>query len=349
MLNRLWCMMVVAALSANAAELKFDFAETAVGKIPSGFRSILAGTGARGDWKVIMDDVPPLMAPLTDKAPSVTRRAVLAQMNQDATDERFPILLFDRETFGDFALSTRFKLAGGTTEQMAGFAFRVQDEKNFYVIRASGLGNNVRFYKVVGGERSAPIGPEIPVTKGVWHDLKIVCKANKIRCLLDGKDALPELVDNTFGTGKIGFWTKSDSLSYFVDTKIDYIPRVPLAQTVVQEVLKKNSRLIDLKIYALNDKGEAHVIGCKNEKEINEVGGSVEKDCIERGQIYYGKQKTHISVVMPIRDRNGENIAAVRLAMDTFLGQTESNALARARPIVKDIQERVQNAEELLQ
>src|SRR5207247_226680 len=103
---------------------------------------------------------------------------VLAQVNQDPTDERFPLLVFDGETFSDFTLTTRFKLVRGDVEQMAGLAFRVQDEKNFYVIRASGLGNNVRFYKVVGGVRSAPIGPEQPVAKGVWHELKVQCKAN---------------------------------------------------------------------------------------------------------------------------------------------------------------------------
>ena len=72
-------------------------------------------------------------------------------------DEHFPILLYDRETFTDLTLTTKFKLVDGVVEQMAGIVFRLQDEKNFYVIRASGLGNNVRFYKMVAGLReSAP-------------------------------------------------------------------------------------------------------------------------------------------------------------------------------------------------
>ena len=49
---------------------------------------------------------------------------------------------------------------------------------------------------------------------------------------------------------------------------------------------------------------------------------------------------------MPLRDRNGESIAAVRVAMESFTGQTEQNALARARPLVKQIQARVQTAAE---
>jgi hypothetical protein len=347
MFNRLWWLVVAAALSADAAEKVFDFSETAEGKTPAGFRSLRAGQGAPGEWQIVMDEVPPLLAPLTDKAPSVTRRAVLAQVNQDPADERFPMLVLDGESFSDFTLTTRFKAVRGGLEQMAGIAFRIQNEKNFYVIRASALGNNVRFYKVVDGVRGNPIGPEQPVTKGVWHELKIECKANQISSWLDGHVAIPTLTDNTFTAGKIGFWTKSDSLSYFADTKILYTPRVPLAQTVVQELVKKNPRLIDLKIYARGADGEPRVIGSKNEKEIGLAGGKVEKDCIATGQLYSGKQKTHMSLVMPLRDRDGETIAAVRFALDTFLGQTDDNALARARPLVKQIQARVQTADDL--
>src|SRR6185295_13716227 len=98
----------------------FNFGDFPTDKAPPGFRSALAGTGKPGDWKIILDEVPPLLEPLTGKAPVVTRRAVLAQLNQDPTDERFPMLIFDGEVFSDFTLTTRFKLAGGAVEQMAG-------------------------------------------------------------------------------------------------------------------------------------------------------------------------------------------------------------------------------------
>jgi hypothetical protein len=53
-------------------------------------------------------------------------------------------------------------------------------------------------------------------------------------------------------------------------------------------------------------------------------------------------------VTMPLRDRNGETVGAVRLSMTTFLGQTERNALARALPIVKSMEARIISAKELL-
>lgn len=340
----LWLAM---SLPTFGAERVFDFQELPVDKTPPGFRSVVAGKGKVGDWKIIMDEVPPLLAPLTDKAPVVTRRAVLAQLSQDPTDERFPLLIFDGESFTDFTLTTRFKLIGGGLEQMAGIAFRIQNEQNFYVIRASGLGKNVRFYKVVNGERSAPIGPQVEIAKGVWHELKIECKGNQIHCWLNGKEAIPPLTDNSFTSGKIGFWTKSDSVSYFADTKMIYTPREPLAQAIVRGTVAKYPRLLGLKVYTLDEKGEPRLVASKNEKEVGTAGGKNEKDTITQGHIYYGKDKKSVSVVMPLRDHNGEPMAAVRLTMESFTGQTEQNALVRATPIVKEMQARVQTLEEL--
>ena len=331
------------------AERVFDFRESPVDKTPPDFRSVVAGTGQAGDWKIIMDEVPPLLAPLTDKAPVVTRRAVLAQLSQDPADERFPLLIFDGESFTDFTLTTRFKLVSGAVEQMAGIAFRIQNEQNFYVIRASGLGRNLRFYKVVNGERSNPIGPQMEIPKGIWHELKIECKGNQIRCWLNGMEAIPPLTDSSFTGGKIGFWTKSDAVSYFADTRINYTPREPLAQTIIRDTLAKYPRLLDLKIYTLDEKSEPRVVAGKKREETGTAGGQVEKDTIVQGHIYYGKGKKSVLVVMPWRDRNGEPMAAIRMNMETFAGQTEQNALARARPIVKSMQARVRTIEELTQ
>jgi hypothetical protein len=339
--------LALAVWGAVAAERVLDFRDAPLNQPPPGFRSLLSGEGAPGDWRVILDEVPPLLAPLTEKAPVVTQRPVLAQLSRDRTDERFPLLVFEEETFSDFTLTTRFKLVAGEVEQMAGIAFRLQNERNFYVIRASGLGRNLRFYKVVNGERSPPIGPQLEVPTNVWHELKIECKGNQIRAWLNGREAIPPLGDNTFNSGKIAFWTKSDSVRYFADTRIVYTPRVPLAQTLVQEMKAKYPRLRGLQIYTLDAQGEPRVLASANEQERGEPGGLSEKGAITEGHIYYGKGRKNVTVVMPLRDHNGEPIAAVRLTMERFAGQTEQNALARALPIVKAMQARVRTLEEL--
>src|SRR5439155_14434291 len=212
-----------------------DFSQLPLNETPPGFRSALSGQGRLAEWKIIEDEVPPAIVPLSSKAPAVSKRAVLAQLSRDTTDEHFPLLIFEEETFGDFTLTTRVKTVDGAAEQMAGVAFRIQDERNYFVARVSSLGNSFRVYKVINGERAPPISKEIAIPKKVWLELTIECNGNEIRCLLNGEQLVPTIkTDNSFLEGKVGFWTKSDSVSYFADTKIVYTPRETLATRVVR-------------------------------------------------------------------------------------------------------------------
>src|SRR5688500_4044103 len=211
-MNRFLTLLALAALSqTHAADLFFDFASS---HVLTGFHSTLTATGKPGLWPVIPDQGPSSIPTITANAPA-TKTSVLAQLSRDLTDEHYPILVYTNETFGDFTFSTRLKCVSGVVEQMAGVVFRYQDEKNYYYVRVSSKGNTFRFFKVVAGQRSAPIGPEMEISAGVWHELSIACQGNQINCFLNGKLAIPTLTDNSFTSGRVGFWTKSDSVSYF--------------------------------------------------------------------------------------------------------------------------------------
>ena len=351
MRNHFLWVLALLTLPVTAADRKFDFSEVRENQTPPGFRSTVTGQGKPGDWRVIMDEVPSLLQPLTPGAPGIAKKAVLAQLAQDATEEHFPLLVYEGDTIDDFTLTTRFKTVKGVMEQMAGIAFRIRNESNYYVVRASSLGNTFRFYKVLNGERGPVIGPELPIPSGVWHELTVECKGNQIRCLLNGK----ELITATdkvypFTSGKIGFWTKSDSVSYFADTRIVYTPHEAPAQALVRETLKKYPRLLGLQVFVPGiDPKTSRLIASKSTNEVGRAGGKVEPDVIAQGTTYYGKEKDSVTVVMPLRDRNGDPVAAVRVIMKSFAGQTEQNATARALPIIREMQGRVASLQDLVQ
>jgi hypothetical protein len=340
--------LLAAALQATAAERILKFGDFPENQPPPGFRSVVTGVGKPGDWKVIMDEVPSILPPLSPNAAVSAHQGVLAQLSQDPADEHFPLLILDSETYRDFSLRTRFKTVRGAIEEMAGVAFRIQDENNYYVVRASSRGNTFRFYKVVKGERGPPIGLEVPIPAGVWHEMGIECKGNEIRCTLNGKEVIPTLHDSSFTSGKIGFWTKSDSVSYFGETHIIYTPLEAPAQAIVAEMLKKYPRLLGMDIYVASKTGEMPaLVGSKDPGQASKTGGQAEQDTLHRGTVYYGKDKEKTVITMPVRDRNGDPVAAVKLVLKSFPGQTEQNALGRARPIVKDIQSRVESLDDL--
>ena len=343
-------LLLLLAGASPAAERKFDFGEMPLNQPPPGFFSTVAGQGKPGVWKVILDDVPLPLPPLTPNAPATAKKAVVGQLASDFTDEHFPMLVLGSDTYDDFTLTTRFKIVDGLTEQMAGIAFRIQDEKNFFVVRASALGGTVYFYKFEKGVRYPPVGNKLPVARGVWHDLTLECTGQNIHVLLDGKEAMPLLADQTFSHGKIGFWTKSDSISYFTDTRITYTPREPFVQSLVRDTLRKYPKLLGLKVFMLPAKSqEARLVASDNEKELGQPGEKTVCDVIGRGLIYYGKENEVVSVTMPLRDRNGDTVAAVRVLMKSFKGQTEESAIVRAMPIVKQMQQRVSVVDDLSQ
>ena len=118
----------------------------------------------------------------------------------------------------------------------------------------------------------------------------------------------------------------------------------------MREVLKKYPRLLGLQVYVLDDEPKTpRLLASKNTNEVSRVGGKVEQDVIAQGTPYYGKEKEFVSVVLPLRDRNGDPVAAVRVIMKTFAGQTEQNALARAMPVVKEMQSRFTSLQDLVQ
>jgi hypothetical protein len=337
-------------LPLPAAERVFDFSRTPPGEAPPGFRSAVTGDGRPGDWRVIREELKSSLAPANAARVVTTQESVLAQLAQDPTDEHFPLLIYEGETYGDFTLTTRVKMVSGHAEQMAGLAFRIQDETNYYVLRASSLGNSFRFYKFVDGERSPPVGVDVEVPSGIWHELGVECKGNRIRCRLNGRQLFPDLTDNSFAEGRVGFWTKSDSVAWFADTRLVHAPREILARQLVREMMKEYPRLLGLQLYASTGaRKELHVVASHREQELATAGGRVEQAVLETGIPHWGTEKGRTSVVLPLRDRNGDPAAVVRFIMESRVGQTEQNALARVTPIVRQMEKRVRTAKDLTQ
>lgn len=345
---RIGLLVAGGTLAVAAAEWNLDLTLEELGQAPTGWHSAVAGIGKPGQWQVIEDESAPDFQPLTPAAPQTARRRVVAQLSKDFTDERFPLLIYEDQVFGDFTLAVRFKTVSGVIEQMAGVVFRAQDERNFYVVRASSLGNNIRFYRVLDGVRDQPLGPEIAVPRGQWHELGVTAKGNRFYVSLNGKQAIPELTDSTFAEGKIGFWTKSDAVSYFSDLRLDYKPRLTLAKELILETMKRYPRLLAVKIFSSTSaRGELHCVASSEETDLGRAAGDSEQECLKAGEIFAGKVEDRGVAVLPLRDRNGDPIAVLRVEMKRFAGQTDDNVAARATPVLRLMEPRVVSLKEL--
>jgi hypothetical protein len=172
---------------------------------------------------------------------------------------------------------------------------------------------------------------------------------NQISASLDGGDTLKPITDTTFSSGKIGYWTKSDSECYFADTDIVYQPRQILAQAILQDLVNRDTRLRDLKIYLPDADNRPRVIAAKLAKDIGTLGDKAAAAVIASNKVFVARTKSEVSVLLPLRDRNGDTMGAVAVTMETFRGQTEENAINRALPIAEDIEDRGKSREEMQQ
>ena len=119
---------------------------------------------------------------------------------------------------------------------------------------------------------------------------------------------------------------------------------------LVRDTLKLYPRLLGLKIFAVPPKStETRVVASDEENEIGQPAEKSATDVINRGVSYYGKEKDKVSVTMPLRDRNGDCVAAVQVVIKRLPGQSEENALVRAMPVVKKMQERVSAVDSLIE
>lgn len=332
--------------------------------IPDGFHPWAAGSAAEKalgkkkknpkpedlGWKIVMDDAETAFPAVTPDAKTNSKEPVIAQQGGQEEDEFFPMLVYEDEIFGDFTVTMKIKMVAGKMEQMAGLAFRIQDDKNYYMVRASALGDTFRFYKYVDGIRSPAIGTSDKITSGEWHDLKVECRGNKIICSLDNKIFIPELTDLSYNKGYIGLWTKSDSTSYFRDIKIDFTPRESRAKIGVAAALKRFDKVEDLKLYAPKDGvGDLVVIAAKNKDDIGTAASTAAQNCIRDNAIYSGETRRSWTVTMPLLDENGDPLGAVTVVLKKFIGQSKKNAIVRARAVMDRIQSQITTREDFFQ
>ena len=197
-----------APLLVLGQSITYNFDSDSPGGMPAKFHSARTGQGTEGRWVVLAEPTAP------------SKPNVVAQTSTDSTDYRFPLLIADDGSFRDLELGVKFKAVSGNVDRAGGLVFRLKDANNYYVVRANASEDNYRLYHVVDGRRRQCAGANIKVTSGEWHELKVECVGNKIICYYDGQKKI-EATDETFkDPGKIGLWTKADSVTYFDDLRV---------------------------------------------------------------------------------------------------------------------------------
>ena len=200
----LWVALASSGFAQSAA---FNFDSDSAEKPPAGFTSHASGGGPAGKWLV------------TEMSGAPSGKNVVEQTDADRTDTRFPILIADQGEYANLDITVKAKSVSGKIDQGMGLVFRFRDPKSYYVVRANALENNFRLYKMVDGNRRQFAEASGKVAPGEWHTLRVIATGDHIVCYLDGKQTI-DAHDKTYSTGKVGLWTKADSVIAFDDLMV---------------------------------------------------------------------------------------------------------------------------------
>ncbi len=208
------CMLAAVAFAGAAAaqtakNKTYSFDQDTPGKPPAGFSfAHTRNVGSPGKWVV----------EASRDAPSGGK--ALGQIDKDDTNARYALALAPDEMPANVRVSVKCKAISGDVDQACGLVFRYKDENNYYVTRSNVLEENVRLYHVKEGKRTQIASWDGKVPGKVWNDLAAEAKGDTLRVFFNGKMVL-EQKDKTFSEGgKVGLWTKADSVTYFDDLTI---------------------------------------------------------------------------------------------------------------------------------
>jgi hypothetical protein len=199
------CVFLLAACGPTGSRLPADAITFDTSKGLNDFEFATAGNGKSGKWSIIENDA----------------GRVLAQLDIDPADNRSPLAIYRPFSARNVYVSIRFMTISGEADQAAGVFVRFASVSEYYVARASALENNVGLYRVVAGKQQMIGCMEVNVSGKAWHTLGIAARDERLTVFFDGRELFVATDRRYQGLpGKVGLWTKADSVTWFESLKI---------------------------------------------------------------------------------------------------------------------------------
>ena len=192
-------------MMVSAETVAFDFHTP--GAVVPGLAWETGVTGAgNARWEIRRDASAP-------SAPNV--------LQQSAAGD-FPWIVRRGALVEDGFVEVKFKAIAGKKDQAGGVVWRWKNGDKYYVARANALENNVSLYYTENGRRNTLRYADAPVPPNTWHTLRVEFSGRRVVVMLNGK-AYIDLEDGQIGgLGRVGMWTKADSVTAFDDFTYGY-------------------------------------------------------------------------------------------------------------------------------
>jgi hypothetical protein len=204
--------------------VRIDISKDKVGGESSKFLSMV------GDWSVVEDggrkvygvDGRGWLRGNPSRSLAENARAIYGSRHEEFIDNVKAFAYFpysvakDIPDFQDGEISVKFKMIEGKLDKCSGILFNLKPNGDYLTVRFNGKEDNLVLWTFNKGVRKfVKKGVEdMPLELNKWHEIKIAVDGTRLEGWLNGK----HLLDYTLAepvSGKVGLWSKTDSVSYF--------------------------------------------------------------------------------------------------------------------------------------
>jgi Domain of Unknown Function (DUF1080) len=190
--------LIIFVVTATPWADTINFDDVKAGTLPANWLAAQTGSGA-AKWDVEMADDAP-------SKPNVLKQSGIAT---------FPVCIKRDTNVENGFVAVKFKPVAGKEDQAGGVIWRCKDKDNYYVARANALENNVTIYHTINGQRVAFKSVKQTVKPGNWHSLRVDFERDEFTVTFDGKKVIKARDESFKDPGKVGLWTRADSLTLF--------------------------------------------------------------------------------------------------------------------------------------
>lgn len=219
---------ISSAAKTNHNNIVEHFSEETVGAPPQSF------TPAVGNWLIGVDKGNKVLVVdgsqwkrgqastgLADKARALYGERYAEFLDNVKAFAYYPFAVFNKvDNFSNGVITMRFKAVAGRIDQGAGILFDLKPNGDYYALRANPLENNLVLWRFKHGKRSSVSWVRhVRTPSRQWHTITLKVKGNQIKGLVNGQQYLADTLPKPV-SGKIGVWTKADSVVFFDDYSV---------------------------------------------------------------------------------------------------------------------------------
>jgi hypothetical protein len=216
---------ILALVVTPTTQKVFDFSTETVGAEPKTMTPVVGAwyVAQEGENKVLMVDGSRWKegqpaANLADKARALYGERYAEFLDNVKAFAYYPYAVAKEiDNFREGEIRMRFKPLAGRIDQGAGILFNLKPNGDYLTLRANALENNLVLWQFKNGRRtSVKWIRNTPTATKQWHTLGVRVVGKKVEGYLDGKLLLEQELSEPV-SGRIGVWSKADSVVYMDD------------------------------------------------------------------------------------------------------------------------------------